>query len=255
MRTVTVRNVKIGEGMPKICVPITGITKEEILREAEALKHNPVDLVEWRVDWFASCFDKDAIQEVGKQLREQLLEIPILFTFRTAKEGGETQIEENQYQKLLLDAIQTGQFDLVDIELLMGEEIINPLIKKAKEEKVITILSNHDFYKTPQKEEMISTLKKMEQLGADIAKIAVMPKSKQDVLTLLLATEEVNEKEDRIPIITMSMAGDGVISRLCGEVFGSAVTFGCMEKASAPGQVKAEQLHTVLEILHNAMSQ
>lgn len=39
------------------------------------------------------------------------------------------------------------------------------------------------------------------------------------------------------PIITMSMAGTGVISRLCGEVFGSALTFGAAGKASAPGQM------------------
>ena len=48
-------------------------------------------------------------------------------------------------------------------------------------------------------------------------KIAVMPQNKRDVLTLLSATEEmVTDYADR-PIITMSMAGTGVISRLCGK--------------------------------------
>ena len=76
----------------------------------------------------------------------------------------------------------------------------------------------------------------MQELDADIPKIAVMPQNKKDVLTLLAATEEmVSEYADR-PIITMSMAGTGLISRLCGEVFGSALTFGAVGKASAPGQ-------------------
>ena len=34
MNTVKVRNVVLGEGMPKICVPIVGITKEEILKSS-----------------------------------------------------------------------------------------------------------------------------------------------------------------------------------------------------------------------------
>ena len=46
----------------------------------------------------------------------------------------------------------------------------------------------------------------------------------------------VNNYADR-PIITMSMAATGVISRVCGEVFGSALTFGAVGKASAPGQI------------------
>ena len=72
-----------------------------------------------------------------------------------------------------------------------------------------------------------------------------MPQNKKDVLTLLAATEEIaTEYADR-PIITMSMAGTGVISRLCGEVFGSALTFGAAGKASAPGQMGVEDLKTV----------
>ena len=55
------------------------------------------------------------------------------------------------------------------------------------------------------------------------------------------------------PIITMSMAGTGVISRLCGEVFGSSMTFGAARKASAPGQMGVNDLSTVLDLLHKAM--
>ena len=50
----------------------------------------------------------------------------------------------------------------------------------------------------------------------------------------------------------MSMAKAGVISRLAGEVFGSAATFGAVKKASAPGQISVNDLRTVLTILHQA---
>ena len=62
----------------------------------------------------------------------------------------------------------------------------------------------------------------------------------------------VSEYADR-PIITMSMAGTGLISRLCGEVFGSALTFGVVVKASAPGQMNAADLNTVLNLIHESM--
>ena len=35
MNTVKVRNIEIGSGVPKICVPIVGVTKDEIIAEAK----------------------------------------------------------------------------------------------------------------------------------------------------------------------------------------------------------------------------
>ena len=79
-----------------------------------------------------------------------------------------------------------------------------------------------------------------------------MPGNKKDVLTLLSATREMAEEYADRPIITMSMSGNGVISRLSGEIFGSAMTFGAAKKASAPGQMGVEDLRQVLQILHKS---
>ena len=115
------------------------------------------------------------------------------------------------------------------------------------------IASNHDFRKTPTKAELISRMRKMQELGADISKIAVMPQSTEDVLTLLSATEEMRRCYADRPVITMSMAGTGIVSRMCGEVFGSALTFGAAGKVSAPGQIDVEELRTVLGIIHKSL--
>ena len=96
-------------------------------------------------------------------------------------------------------------------------------------------------------------MRKMQELGADISKIAVMPQSTEDVLTLLSATEEMRRCYADRPVITMSMAATGVISRVCGEVFGSSMTFGAAKKASAPGQMGIEDLTTVLGLLHKSL--
>ncbi len=253
MNPVKVRNVEIGTGVPKICVPIVGVTKEEIIAEAKSFGEIPVDVVEWRVDWFEGVFDFAKVEDVLKDLREALGETPILFTFRTSKEGGEKSIETETYVELNQNAAKTGLVDLVDVEAFTGDDAVKAVVETAHANGVKVIASNHDFHKTPAKDEIVSRLRKMQELGADIPKIAVMPQNKKDVLTLLSATEEMaSEYADR-PIITMSMSGTGVISRLCGEVFGSALTFGAVGKVSAPGQMGIEDLTTVLGLLHKSL--
>ena len=253
MNTVKVRNIEIGSGVPKICVPIVGVTKDEIIAEAKTFDSIPVDVVEWRVDWFEGVFEFDKVEDVLKDLREALGETPILFTFRTSKEGGEKAIEAEPYKELNIAAAKTGYVDLVDVEAFTGETAVKQIIETAHATGVKVVASNHDFHKTPAQEEIVSRLCKMQELGADIPKIAVMPQNKKDVLTLLSATREMSEEHADRPIITMSMAGTGVISRLCGEVFGSALTFGAAGKASAPGQMEVEDLKTVLELLHKSL--
>lgn len=253
MNPVKVRNVEIGTGIPKICVPIVGITKDEILKAAETIKTTAADVVEWRVDWYEDIFDFGKTEETMKELREVLGDTPILFTFRTSKEGGEKSIETDAYVQLNQKAACTGLIDLVDIEAFTGDDAVKAVVAAAHENGVKVIASNHDFHKTPDQDEIVTRLRKMQELGADIPKIAVMPQNKKDVLTLLQATEKmVSEYADR-PIITMSMSGQGVISRLCGEVFGSALTFGAVGKASAPGQMGAEDLSAVLGLLHKSL--
>lgn len=253
MNTVNVRNIEIGSGIPKICVPIVGENKEEILEEAENIRKLPIDVAEWRVDWFKDAFIFENVEEVLKELRKILGDIPLLLTFRTAGEGGEKEIENEAYAAFNIRAAKTGYIDLLDVEAFRGDELVKSIIDEAHAAGVKVIASNHDFNKTPDKDEIVRRLQKMQELGGDIPKIAVMPGSKKDVLTLLAATQEMKEKFADRPIITMSMAKDGVISRLCGEVFGSALTFGAAKKASAPGQMNVEDLKSIMTMLHNAM--
>ncbi len=250
---VEIRGVRIGEGIPKICVPIVGVTRQEILVATNDIKNAQIDVVEWRADWFEEVFCFEKVQEVLGELRTALGNIPLLFTFRTAKEGGEKEIDAEAYIELNKRVAETGLVDLVDVEAFTGDSYVKDLVAAAHEAGVAVIGSNHDFEKTLGREAIVSRLCHMQELDVDIPKMAVMPKSKKDVLTLLAATEEmVAEHADR-PVITMSMSGTGLISRLCGEVFGSALTFGTVGKASAPGQIDVESLRTVLKCIHSNM--
>ncbi|MGR0119472.1 type I 3-dehydroquinate dehydratase [Bacillus halotolerans] len=250
MNVLTIKGVSIGEGMPKIIVPLMGKTEKQILKEAEAVKLLDPDIVEWRVDVFEKADDSEAVIKMISKLRESLRDKLFLFTFRSHKEGGSKEMDVSSYIALLETAIRTKDIDFIDIELFSGEANVEALVSLAGENGVYVIMSNHDFQKTPAKDEIISRLRKMQKLGAHIPKIAVMPKDAGDLLTLLDATYTMKTKYADRPMITMSMAGTGLVSRLSGEIFGSACTFGAGEEASAPGQIPVSELRNVLEVLH-----
>ena len=250
---IVVRDMIIGSGMPKICVPIVAAEQEEIFLQAKHIATLSCDMVEWRVDWFDAYEDETALMHVLTELRAILGDMPLIATFRTAKEGGNKDIEFAEYAKLAVAIAKSGTADFIDVEGFSFGEISEELIREVQKEGARVIASNHDFKKTPPKEEMINRLLKMQEMGADIVKIAVMPQSEQDVLTLMSATEEMVRMHATIPVITMSMSGLGGISRLAGEIFGSAVTFASAGHASAPGQIAVEELKNVLELLHKGL--
>ncbi len=247
---VEVRELQIGTGIPKICVPIVEETADQILTAARGLE-GLADVVEWRVDWFESAPDFRKIEEVLRQLRLVLGDMPLLFTFRTRREGGEKELESGQYVSLNQQAAASGLVDLVDAELFTADERMEDLIAVAHANGVKVVASSHDFAKTPVEEEMVGRLLRMQDLDADLPKIAVMPQCKKDVLTLLETTREMSEAYANRPIITMSMGELGLLSRLCGEIFGSALTFGTAGKASAPGQIDAVDLRRILTLIHD----
>ncbi|CAM6201154.1 3-dehydroquinate dehydratase [Citrobacter sedlakii] len=252
MKTVTVKNLVIGEGMPKIIVSLMGKDIDSVRSEAQAYRDAQFDILEWRADHFTAITEKNAVLDALSAIREALPDTPLLCTFRSAQEGGEQAISTEAYVALNQTFIDSGRVDMIDVELFTGDAQVQRLVTHAHARDIRVVMSNHDFNKTPAAEEIIQRLRKMQALDADIAKIAVMPQSTRDVLTLLSATLEMHERYADRPLITMSMAKDGVISRLAGETFGSAATFGAVKKASAPGQISVQDLRTALTILHNA---
>lgn len=236
-----------GEGAPKICVPIVAESREAIWKKAEQAAEMPIDIVEWRTDYYEYVFEPEAVFCTLKGLKERLGRKAVLFTFRTAHEGGNREIGSDDYYSLN-ELAACGGADLVDMELYLDEARTADKTERLREAGCRVIMSSHDFEKTPSAEEMVRRLKQMEELGADVAKLAVMPNSRQDVLNLLQATVTADELLS-IPVVTMSMGKMGVISRICGSLTGSAMTFASAGDASAPGQIPADQITEILKII------
>ena len=184
-----------------------------------------------------------------QELRQALGETPLLFTYRTRAEGGRGEATGAAYQKILCHAADSGHTDLVDLELLRFGAMGVDTLKYIRQTGAACIGSQHDFAKTPPKEAMLSALEQMLDLGADVAKLAVMPQTPEDVLRLLCITQQASGW-GKGPVITMAMGRLGMVSRIGGGIFGSAATFGAMGQASAPGQPDVEQLQKCLALLY-----
>lgn len=249
MKTVTVKNITIGTGDPKIIVPIVGKTEKELLEEVKNVSKIDCDLIEWRIDFYEKVTDFLIVAELSTKIAAILGEKPLLVTFRTKQEGGELAFTDDQYFEVYHTLLTKGTLDLLDVELFMDANRVQEIIQLAHDKKVKIVMCNHDFNKTPPKEEIVSRLRKMQEKNADICKIAVMPKTPEDVLALLTATNEMKKCYADRPIVTMSMGQLGMVSRVSGAVFGSAMTFGAAKKASAPGQVPVSKLREILQTL------
>ena len=117
MKTVKIRNLVIGGGKPKVCVPMMG-DEEAVLRTAEDIKKSRADLAEWRIDTDPDWNNESHILQTAEKLRSVLGDMPLLFTFRTREEGGSAAVSEERYRELNRTMIRSGLIDLVDVEFL-----------------------------------------------------------------------------------------------------------------------------------------
>lgn len=249
MPCVTIRGCRIGEGRPKTILPIVEKTEAEILARGASFASLPVDCVEWRADWFDASADPDAVARCLSGLRRALGEKLLLVTYRTKAEGGEKALSPAEYAEFCGWVCASGCADLLDLELLPTGNALPHLIEMAHRQGVRVVCSSHDFNKTPSQAEMVARLVQMQAAGADIAKLAVMPQSRADLLALLAATAEMADLHPETPVITISMGALGAVSRVCGEAMGSAMTFACAGKSSAPGQIELEEMNRILDAL------
>ena len=210
-------------GDTKVCVPIMGKNKRELLSQARDVVKMKPDIVEWRVDYLDISNKAEGdyyIHLIAKKIRNILKDIPLIYTFRTKEEGGEKSITWDLYKKYIVSAICHGDADFYDVEMYRNKDRIYELFDDLKEvDEWITseykmIGSNHYFDKTPSVEEMKNILLETKELGANICKLAVMPKNKADVEKLIEVSRETKKELD-VPIITMSMGELGAVTRVC----------------------------------------
>jgi len=215
---------------PLICVPILQKDRKNVLEVAREAIKLEADLVELRID---ALLDPDP-QEVIHLMEE--INYPLIATNRMREEGGYFRGSEDLRTELLIETADHA--DYVDIELQTEEKLRSNVIRAAKS----TIISYHDFQRTPPVNELLEIVRKEKELG-NIAKFAVMPQNMQDTLNVL---EVVNQTENTIGI---AMGELGKYTRVVASLLGSPIIFASLKKGSAPGQMDIKDTKEIIEKL------
>lgn len=215
---------------PKICVPIFEKNIEKALEVSKSYIELGADILELRID----ALENPTANNIEKLVME--INFPLIVTNRTPKEGGLFKGGEEKRIEILVSASSGAEY--VDIELQTDEVYLSRLLELDTK----TIISFHDFEKTPPQNELLDIVKKEKELG-DIAKFAVMPQKMEDTITVL---NILNQEKNTVGI---SMGEMGKYTRLVAPLFGSPFTFASAGSSSAPGQLDIQSTRFILDKL------
>lgn len=224
---------------------------EDLAVECARIASSPADLIEWRVDSFApfqqaqTLSGRLAALEQGWTVVESA-PVPVLATIRTSVEGGAVTLTPQEYRACVRALAQWA--DAIDVQV--GVEGAVELLEELSKARAVVVASNHDFSATPPEDEVFDTLRQMQMLGADVAKVAYAAKGPADLLSVMNAQMRARECLD-VPVIAIAMGIPGAMSRIAGMAVGSAATFATVGAASAPGQFDASQVRAALDLMES----
>ncbi|CEG94557.1 type I 3-dehydroquinate dehydratase [Propionibacterium freudenreichii] len=249
MAVLELAGLTLGGPHTAIIVPLTGADPGAVQAQAEVASQPAVDLVEWRVDAFAPGADDALLADTARHIRTTTGK-PLLATVRTGSEGGHFTGSPEDYARLVATLAGLDDVDAVDVEY--RHPAAPETIASAHRASTAVIGSFHDFAGTPSLDAMVAHLEAMEQAGAQLCKLAVMPHNPEDTARLLLATA-TRSRDAHTPLLTIAMRRLGLASRLCGRDFGSCASFAALdEHGSAPGQLPLDDLAQALSIVRHA---
>lgn len=221
----------------KIVVPIMPKSFEEA-QQLDPLQYGLADIIEWRADYLPA----EEIVTVAPTIFELFSNYEVLFTLRTTREGGLLDLTDERYIGLIKAVARQYQPDYIDFEYFSHKESFNDLLDFPN-----LVLSYHNFSETPA--HIMEIFSELTALSPKVVKIAVMPKSQQDVLDMMNYTRGFKSLHPEQDYAVMSMGKLGRITRLSGDFMGSSWSFASLEDASAPGQIPLVQLRNILEVL------
>lgn len=219
----------------KIVIPVLPRTIDEI-KNLDLDLYQDADIIEWRADFLPL----GQILEAAAVFFERFKAFKILFTVRTAKEGGALELSNASYVSLL-KGIMFFKPDYVDIEYFSYPEAIKAMDKYRAQ----IVLSYHNFKEMP--EDLTGRLIQMDKENTAFVKAAVMPQRECDVIDLLQITRDMT-LEYGPHFVTMGMGELGMISRISGSITGSCWTFSYVGEASAPGQIVISDMVRFLDL-------
>lgn len=171
--------------------------------------------------------------------------LPLLLTYRSTTEGGKGAGHGQGYEDYLASLLQLRPaVAAVDIEMACPAS--KALVAEAKAGGYDVVGSCHDFTATPSAAQIAEKLAQITAAGADITKVAYMPRTAQDVAALRHAAHDFAGAYPHQPLIAISMGQLGAPSRTD---LANCLTFATIADgaASAPGQATIAHVRAWLE--------
>lgn len=220
----------------KVCASVIGRNFSEVGEMIKRAEFEGADLIEIRFDY------------LSKELRvkdiRDLTQLPLIATNRLASQGGLYHGREEDRQKVLLEAAESG-FNFIDFE------INTPKIKKVmdifRSKGVKLILSWHSS-SSLSFDGIKSKFLEMNALRPDICKIIMTAKTMEDNLTCLRFVSEASETTE---VICFCMGSLGGVSRILSPIFGGAFTYASTIKyqEAAPGQRTVSETKRIYKLM------
>jgi 3-dehydroquinate dehydratase-1 len=213
----------------KICVSVATGSIDDMKRQLERAFALGADLVEVRLDYFVPGDIMAAASALGEDKSRAV------FTLRPEGQGGKFAGTEEERMKLLRKLAELRPM-LLDVELstLQSNDNLADYLELAS---VPTLVSWHDFEKTPSKDELARIVTEMRLYG-NYVKVVTTARSVDDSLRLL----ELYDGALGLHPIIFAMGEAGVMTRVLAPLYGAPYTYAALEKAVAPGQLTLEQM-------------
>ncbi|MEM3086752.1 MAG: type I 3-dehydroquinate dehydratase [Halobacteria archaeon] len=168
---------------------------------------------------------------------------PLIATCRPRGEGGAWRGPERARFALLARCAPRAW--AVDLEAsAAGTAAGRALRRQLSRGRTRLLLSRHDFSSTPPPATLRAWFSAIFRAGADVAKVAVTARRTEDLHHLFGAL-----LSQRRPAVGISMGAAGAPSRVVAGLFGSVLTYGCVDAPRAPGQVRVDALRRRVEAL------
>lgn len=214
---------------PLIALAVKDENIESTLKNAKNYK---VDLIELRVDQLTDT-SIEHIKKISGMIKN--MGFLLLFTVRSVEEGGVKFIDDKDRLNIFRELAYIC--DILDIEFT-STSIRDDVVKLAKDNGKLVLMSYHDFEKTPENDFIQSLIDRSKDLGADIVKYAFKINSNKDLADILCITHKNRDKN----IVAIGMGENGKISRVAGFIFGSLITYTYIGQSFAPGQIEVGEL-------------
>lgn len=171
--------------------------------------------------------------------------LPLLLTYRSATEGGKGAGHGQGYEDYLASLLQL-RLPVAAVDIEMACLASKALVAEAKAGGYDVVGSCHDFTATPSAAQIAEKLAQITAAGADITKVAYMPRTAQDVAALRHAAHDFAGAYPHQPLIAISMGQLGTPSRTD---LVNCLTFATIADgaASAPGQATIAYVRAWLE--------